>query len=142
MDQLVTKFEEAIDRNPGALRYSTIIDQIETEAIQKGFAVAAKPDDEKLKKRWESSVRLLGKIASSLRKSVTILDQNYADTVEQTILQILRTDTAKQSLDKGLYQSLADQIADGEARKKKSQKSTALLVATGHPKPSRRYRKA
>jgi hypothetical protein len=127
MEQLVTKFEEAIDRNPGALRYSTIIDQIENEAIQKGFALAAKPDDEKLKKRWESSVRLLGKIARSLRKSVTILDQNHADSVEQTILQILQTNIAKQSLDKGLYQSLADQIADGEARKKSRRR--ALLYS-------------
>ncbi|MFN7878076.1 MAG: ABC-2 transporter permease [Pirellula sp.] len=127
MEQLVAKFEEAIDRNPRALRYSTIIDQIETEALQKGFAVTAKPDDEKLKKRWESSVRLLGKIASSLRKSVTILDQNHADTVEQTILQILQTDIAKQSLDKGLYQSLADQIADGEARKRSRRR--ALLYS-------------
>jgi hypothetical protein len=127
MEELVTKFEEALDRNPGALRYSVTIQQIEIEAIQKGFAVAAKPDEEKIKKRWESSVRLLGKIATALRKSVTILDQNHADHVEQTILQILQTDIAKQSLDQNLYQSLVSQIANIESRKRSRKR--ALLYS-------------
>lgn len=127
MEDLVTKFEEELDRNPVALRYSATIYKIEIDAIQKGFALAAKPDDEKIKLRWESSVRLLGKIATALRKSVTIVDQNHADSVEQTILQILQTDIAKQSLDQNLYQSLVAQIADIESRKKSRRR--ALLYS-------------
>jgi hypothetical protein len=130
MEELVTKFEEELDRNPVALRYSATINKIEIDAIQKGFAVAAKPDEETIKKRWESSIRLLGKIATALRKSVTIVDQNHADDVEQTILQILQTDIAKQSLDQNLYQSLVAQIANIESRKRSRKR--ALLYSWQH----------
>ncbi len=74
------------------------------------------PDSEELQKRWEKSVDLLGKITSRLRKSRTLLDQNHADNLEKTLLRILQTDTSKQRLDKALYRTLANQLADSESR--------------------------
>nr|MCU0720741.1 hypothetical protein [Pirellula sp.] len=48
---------------------------------------------------------------------LTLVDQNHADAVEKNLLQILQSATAKQSLDKALYSSLARQLGDSGSRR-------------------------
>ncbi|MFO0384201.1 MAG: hypothetical protein ACK506_21055 [Pirellula sp.] len=117
MDELVTKFDTTLNNVPGPLRHSPAVDQVAIATLQTTYAVSLTPDSEDLKKRWERSVTLLGRIAARLRESLTLLDQNHADAVEKSLLQILQTATAKQSLDKALYSSLARQLGDSQSRR-------------------------
>ncbi len=116
MDELIAQFDAALDNNPAPLRYSNSITLVATASLQATYAVSLNPDSEELQKRWESSVSLLGKIINRLRNSRTLVDQNYADDLEKTMLRILQSETTKQRLDKALYRSLANKLADSESR--------------------------
>lgn len=118
MEELVTTFEKEIDNNPAPLRYSYTMEQIATDALLKTYHAGLHPGDELSKKRWEGSVRLLGKITKRLRSSLSLVEQNQTDALEQSLLQILRNDTTKKQLDPNLYRTLVRQIADTESRKR------------------------
>lgn len=102
MAMLVENFDTFLESNPKPLRLSRAIDMVEADAWQKAFAVSLNPDDETLKAEWKRTLALLGKIVQRMRQSNALVDQNRADAVERSLVQVLQLQVTKELLEPNL----------------------------------------